>query len=108
MRGDAQAKNEELFRSVNEQIEAVSQTLALDDETMEFLCECDQQDCYERVNATRAEYESVRSDPTHFIVLPGHVDERVEQVAFASEGFWVVEKEGTAAWDAEEDDSRSP
>jgi hypothetical protein len=107
MRGEAQAKNEELFRRVNERIEAVSQTVALDDETMEVLCECDQPDCYEKVQATRAEYESVRSDPTHFIVLPDHQDESVEHAVFSNERFLVVEKEGKAALDAEETDPRN-
>ena len=28
---------------------------------MEFLCECDNVECHEKVNATRSEYESVRA-----------------------------------------------
>jgi hypothetical protein len=106
MRNRGLAKNEELFRKVNERIDDVSASVDLDDRQMEFLCECDRPDCYEKVNATRAEYESLRAVPTHFIVLPGHEDPRVERVAYSTERFFVVEKQGEAAEDAVETDPR--
>ena len=101
------AKNEELFRKVNERIDDVSEAVAPDDREMEFLCECDRTSCYEKIKATRAEYESVRSVSTHFIVLPGHDDPRVERVAYSTERFFVVEKQGEAADDAAQTDPRS-
>ena len=107
MRDAAKAKNEQLFRDVNEQIESLSQTIAPNDTTMEFLCECDNVECHEKVNATRSEYESVRAVPTQFIVIPGHQDRRVEHVAISNERFLVVEKEGAAAREALESDPRA-
>jgi hypothetical protein len=107
MRNDAQARNEELFRNVNERIETLSKMVARDDPMMEYLCECDRAGCYERVRATRGEYESVRAEATHFIVLAGHEDRRVERVAFSNERFLIVEKQGAAARDAKETDPRS-
>jgi len=106
MSSDSLATNEALFREVNERIEAVSQSVALGYEAMEFLCECDREDCRENVNITRAEYEAVRAVPTHFIVLPSHQDLRIEHVAVTNERFLVVEKEGKAARRAEENDPR--
>ena len=106
MRDEAKAKNEELFRNVNEQIESLSLAVAPDDTTMEFHCECARLECHEKLNATRAEYESVRAAPTHFIVLAGHQDTRIEHVATSNDRFLVVEKEGEAARDAEESDPR--
>jgi hypothetical protein len=106
MNRDAAAKNEELFRTVNEQIEAISEAVAVTDPTMEFLCECDRVDCHATVNATRAEYESVRAISTHFIAVPHHVDPSVEHVVFSNERFLVVEKEGEAAERAVESDPR--
>ena len=106
MSSDAKARNEELFRRVNEQIEAISQSVVATDPTMEFLCECDDLECHGKVRATRAEYESVRAEPTHFIVLPAHVDPQVEHVVLSDDRFLVVEKEGEAARDAEEHDPR--
>jgi hypothetical protein len=106
MRDEAKARNEALFRNVNERLEAISQSLAATDPTMEFLCECDDIECHATVSATRAEYESVRAEPTHFIVLPDHFDPRVEEVVLSNERFLVVEKEGVAARRAEASDPR--
>ena len=106
MKDEAKAKNEEFFRKVNEEIEAISQTIPATAPAMDFLCECDDVECHGKVNATRSEYESVRAEPTHFMVLPGHVDPRVERVVSSNDRFIVVEKEGVAARDAEETDPR--
>ena len=46
----------------------------------EFVCECSDQNCTERVEATLDEYENVRADATRFLVRPGHEDSRVERV----------------------------
>jgi hypothetical protein len=107
MPSDSLARNEVLYRAVNERIEAVSQTVP-GNEPIEFLCECDRRDCRENVNVTRTEYEAVRAVPTHFILLPDHQDPRIEHIAFANERFLVVEKEGKAARRAEESDPRDP
>jgi hypothetical protein len=106
MREESLAKNEELFRQVNERIDTISQAVADDDALTEYLCECDRQECYERVKATRGEYESVRAESTHFIVLPGHEDPRVERVVFSDERFLIVEKQGAAAREAKANDPR--
>jgi hypothetical protein len=105
MPGDAREQNEALFRQVNERIEDVSTTLVRD-EPMEFLCECDDTDCVEKISATRAQYEAIRAVPTHFVVLPGHEDPGVEHVVQQTERFLVVEKEDEAAHEAQEDDPR--
>ena len=106
MPGDPRERNEALFREVNERIEDVGTALAPDDVPMEFLCECDDTDCVEKVSATRAEYEAVRAVATQFVVLPGHEDPDVEHVVEQTERFLVVEKEGQAAREAQEDDPR--
>src|SRR5690348_12840506 len=96
VRGEAQAKNEELFRDVNERIEGLSRAVEPRDLMVDYLCECDRRDCYERVSATREEYEAVRAVPTHFIVVGGHEDARVERVVLTNERFLIVEKQGRA------------
>jgi hypothetical protein len=102
----AAARNEEFFREVNERIEAVSTLLSGTDPNLDFLCECDRMDCLAKIRATPGEYEAVRAVPTHFIVLPDHVDNHVEHVVSSNERFVIVEKEGEAARDAEEHDPR--
>ena len=106
MARDPRERNEALFREINERIEDVGTALAPDDVPMEFLCECDDQDCVEKVSATRNEYEAIRAVATHFVVLPGHENPGVEHVVQETERFLVVEKEGEAAHEAQKDDPR--
>jgi hypothetical protein len=85
------AKNQALFREVNERIEE----LGLVWSPVTFVCECLDTACSEAVSLTRDEYESVRREPGEFMVLPGHLDPRVEQVARRSDRYWVVRKLGS-------------
>jgi hypothetical protein len=107
MSGERHTQKEGLLRAVNEQIETVNANLPPDDPTMEVLCECDADDCHEPLNITRAEYESTRAVPTHFVVRPGHEDAAVERVVSRNERFLVVEKTGRAAREAEATDPRT-
>jgi hypothetical protein len=102
----AKDKNEDLFREVNERIEDVSLTIPHTERTVDFLCECDDAECHETINATRDEYETVRAEPTHFLVRGDHVDPSIEHVVDSNERFVVVEKEGLAAKRAEERNPR--
>ena len=67
------------------------------DEMYDFLCECSDPMCAERVVMTSAEYEYVRPDPTRFVVAKGHVLPEVESVVDRAKDHVVVEKEGEAA-----------
>ena len=73
-----------------------------------FVCECGDPECTSTVSLTLVEYEEVRSDPTHFAVLPGHVVPDVEVVVARNERFAVVRKnEPQAARIAVREDPRS-
>jgi hypothetical protein len=91
------AMNEALFRDVNERIREISDTFGQKDATYDFLCECSDPACAERVVLTRAEYEHVRSDSTRFVVAKGHAVPEVESVVERAKDHVVVEKEGAAA-----------
>ena len=69
------ARAESLFRSVNERIAETAHDAPVD-ETL-FICECSDPDCTQGIHLTLEQYEDVRSDPTHFIVKPGHEDPAV-------------------------------
>ena len=56
---------------------------------------------------TRAEYESVRSDPRRFIVVPGHEHTDTARVVERNSAFSVIEKLERAAEIAVEQDPRS-
>ena len=100
------ARNETLFREVNERIEDVSRSVGLR-ESLEFLCECGIPDCPQPILLSRAEYEAVRADPRHFVIVPGHEHPEFERVIEQNERYAVVEKDGEAEEIAEATDPRS-
>jgi hypothetical protein len=72
------AQTEALFRDVNERIaDSAGRFNARD---AEFVCECADPACAERVPATLDQYEDVRSDGAHFLLAPGHELPEVERV----------------------------
>jgi hypothetical protein len=85
------ARNETLFREVNERIKRVNVGLATV-EASDFLCECGDDGCTDPISLTMREYEEVRADPTHFAVVPDHVVPDVEQVVAQSDRYAVVAK----------------
>jgi hypothetical protein len=100
---DRVARNEALFREFNERVEG----LAGDSPRVDFVCECGDLACLERLALTRTTYEQVRSDPRRFVVVPGHEDRDIERVVARREGHFVVEKTAAAAKVAIEHDPRS-
>jgi hypothetical protein len=87
------ARNEVLFRQVNERVKDVSDAFAsIDPSPIDFMCECGTESCTEPVSLRIGEYEQVRSVPTHFFVLPAHVMPDVELVVREGDGYVVVEK----------------
>jgi hypothetical protein len=72
------AHTEALFRDVNERIAESADRFEARD--AEFVCECADPACAERVPATLDQYEEVRSDGTHFLLSPGHELLEVERV----------------------------
>jgi hypothetical protein len=84
------ARNETIFREVNERIEELAQRGELD--PLQILCECGNPDCKEPLRVSVAEYERVRQEPTDFFVAPGHVIPAVERVVDREQSFDVVRK----------------
>lgn len=81
---------ESIFRTVNERIAESAERF--DSSEAEFVCECADRTCTHRMEASLDEYERVRADPTHFLLTPGHEDERIERVVARKRRFWIVEK----------------
>jgi hypothetical protein len=104
-RNDRLARNETLFRSVNERVEEVVQPGP--DELIDFLCECGDAECVEKVSLTRAEYEDVRLDATQFAVVPGHEITDIEDVVARTDRFIVVRKHPGESGIARQTDPRS-
>jgi transcription initiation factor TFIID subunit TAF12 len=87
---ERRATTEALFRDVNERIAESAERFDASD--TEFVCECADPDCTHRVEASLAEYEHVRTEPTTFLVVPGHEQDDIERVVSDRGRFRIVEK----------------
>jgi hypothetical protein len=76
------ARNQALFREVNERLEVVTATTV---SFRECICECSNPGCTKSLAVTTREYEAIRSDPKHFLIARGHEMPEVERVVEANE-----------------------
>jgi hypothetical protein len=78
---------------MNELTDRLSTVGVIDEPRMEeYLCECADAECMERITLAREEYEHVRSNPLWFFVALGHVVPDIERVVSENQRFTVVEK----------------
>jgi hypothetical protein len=70
-------------------------------ETFTIACECADITCVEMLDIRPDDYDAVRAEPRHFVVLPGHIYLDVERVVRESNGYVVVEKTASAGDAAE-------
>lgn len=99
------AKNEVIFRTVNEAIQQKAIEMGGLDE-YQFICECSAAACFERISLTLRQYEQVRSEGVRFFVAPGHENVEVEMVVGETATYSIVEKDGAAGIIAEFADPR--
>jgi hypothetical protein len=89
------ARNEEVFRDVNERIEDGAEQHGVS-AALPFHCECGRAACFETIEIPPARYEAIILERYHFVVLPGHEEPRIERVVETESDFLVVEKTGEA------------
>jgi hypothetical protein len=100
------ADNETIFRAANERMASWEERDRLEAVELYF-CECADPTCTQKVRLGGSDYERVRSDPTHFFVVPGHEVADVETVLESHPDWVLVEKEEADAREvAEETDPR--
>jgi len=98
------ARNESFFRQVNERISEIAG--GQEHTEQEFLCECADPACTDRISLTVGEYEAIRSRPARFVLVPGHTAPSVEHVVGSAPNHVVVDKVGLAGNIAAELDPR--
>ncbi len=107
-RGKRVGKNEVMFREVNERLRELGEGFSLVSEEAEFVCECADPSCVDRITMSLAAYEEVRADAKRFFVVTGHELPEFEKVLAEHERYLVVEKlPGGAAGVAIREDPRS-
>ena len=91
------ARNQSLFREVNERIQYLAEVnerigYVPEGATSEYVCECSNTECISTIELTVAEYERVRSNPTWFVIKPDHDLTQIERVVSRDDGYALVEK----------------
>jgi hypothetical protein len=101
------ALSDDTFRRANEGIAATSIALGIDG-LLPFIYECANTKCTAMLRLTREEYEAVRREPTHFLIVQGHehVAEGWAIVVATHARYAVVAKIGDAAVITEQRDPR--
>lgn len=94
------ARNEALFREVNENIARLDERHSSITGPV-YVCECADADCTQQLAIDPEIYRRVRQEPRWFVVLPEHEDSELERVVERHPGFLVVEKTGAAGEFAE-------
>ncbi len=88
-------RNEALFREVNERVKEIHEGQAIGS-SADFVCECPDDTCTERLTVPIKTYERVRSQPLLFLVRPGHERPELEHVVEQGDGFLIVKKDTPA------------
>jgi len=104
------AKNQSLFREINERVKGLNEAFSTITDSGDWVCECANDSCTERVELSLEEYEAVRAaGGALFFVAPSeeHFWPDVERLVERKERYWVVEKLRDAGRLAEQADPRS-
>jgi hypothetical protein len=91
VRDERLALNEALWREANERMAAWEERDRPEVAEV-YYCECADRECRQKVRLRGPDYERIRSDSSHFVVVPGHEVPDVETVIEAHEDWVVVEK----------------
>jgi 5-bromo-4-chloroindolyl phosphate hydrolysis protein len=95
------ARNQALFRAVNEKLTKLNEAFAQVVGSIAVACECADTSCVQMIEIAPEEYRAVRAEPRRFVVRVGHVYPDVEVVVHESPAYVVVEKVATAGEMAE-------
>jgi hypothetical protein len=95
------ARNQSLFRAVNEKLNDVNEMLSSVSDTFVIACECADTNCVETIELQPEDYRDVRTNGRRFLVRAGHVYPDVERVVKETDAYVVVEKIATAGQVAE-------
>ena len=92
---DRTARNEEIFRGLNERIEQGAEQHGVE-APLRFHCECGQASCVDTIDIRPPDYERVTHERYRFVLVPGHENPEIERIVEQHADFLVVEKIGEA------------
>ena len=103
------ATNQVLFRGANGRVKELNEAFSLVVPLDEWMCECANTDCVERIEMSVGAYEAVRRHEARFFVTPSdrHFWPDVERVIEHTDRYWVVERIDQVGGSVVRDDGRS-
>ncbi len=87
-----EATNQTRFRAINESIEHMTDALDVHEARDVYVCECGDGACQAPIRLTRAEYEVVRAESTHFAIAVDHENPEIDRVVSEHERYAIVQK----------------
>ena len=92
------ARTHDLFREVNDRVHDINPEFEEFAAFSDWVCECANRECRERILLTTEEYEQVRAKPITFAVAPtdDHVFEQIDDVVARNDRYWTVQTKGEA------------
>jgi hypothetical protein len=99
------AENEVIFRKYNERVsdsfeefkqiakeDNQEHLIAIHDQPIQFVCECSDRNCKDRISLTLDAYLKIHIERNRFIILKNHESGRIEHVVAHDTGYDIVEK----------------
>jgi hypothetical protein len=83
------AEDDDFFREINDRILELGHRFGLQEDELELVCESDDSGCTARVVIPADDFERLRAEDGHHLVVEGH--ERSGRVVFRGDGYVVVE-----------------
>jgi hypothetical protein len=91
------ARNQLLFRAVNEQILHLTERFQAELLDLDLVCECADPSCIGTVRLELEEFSRIDREQNSFLVIRGHEDVQVEDVVDTRDGYVIVRKQNLAA-----------
>lgn len=85
-----QARNQALYREVNNRIAELASSLVGVGEPQSFICECSRLGCSAQVEVPPEVYAQICDKPGAFLVHPGHEDSVSEEILASQNNYAVV------------------
>jgi hypothetical protein len=92
---DRAARNEEVFRDVNERIEEGAQRHGVQ-APLHFHCECGRTSCVAKIEIRPRDYARIARERYQFVLVPGHEEATIERIVERHSDYAVAEKIGEA------------
>jgi hypothetical protein len=106
MVGTAPKGSDEAWFQINERLEGRAATRLRLDTELGILCDCEREECTDRIEILFRDHERVRSSSATLVIVPSHADPTRERVVSSADRLNLVEEFWDAAQLAEVENPR--